>query len=145
MKQKIMLALGHFATVSDMDTLGYLGSEELAAAQRARLDSAGQQQRLAAEYLHKCRDSQLAKQKLRRDIAEIEADTVDGKFSDEEANLFERFATELDLEIDRLSQKSESYRAALRLFHKVPTQIWVLSFIATVVVVAALIAKMFKA
>lgn len=145
MKQKIMLALGHFATVSDVDTLGYLGSEELAAAQRARFDSAGQQQRLAAEYLHKCRDGQLAKQQLRRDIAEIEADTIDGKFSDEEANLFERFVTELDLEIDRLSKTSESYRAALRLFHKVPAQIWVLSFIATIVVATVLIAKMFKA
>ena len=144
MKQKVMRALGHFAAVSDVDTLGYLAGEELMAAQSARVDLASQQQRLALEYLHKCGDRQVAKQQLRRDIAEIEADTIDQKFSDDEANLFDRFATGLDLEIDRLSQKPEWQWGLLRLFLKVPTQAVVMVFIAAAVAVVVLIAKTFN-
>ncbi len=143
MQEKIMRTLGHFAMVSDVDTLGYLSGEERMAAEQARVDLAGQQKRLALEYLHRCHDCQLAKQQLRRDIAEIEADAINGKFSDDEAWLFERFVVALDPEIDRLSQKTPKQRAALRMFMKVPVQIVVLASIAAATTIVVLIAKIF--
>lgn len=144
MKENVMRALGHFAIVSDVDTLGYLAGEELMAAQQARVELDGQQKRLALEYLHRFHDPKSAKQQLRQDIAGIEADTINGRFSDDEARLLERFAEALDPEIDRLGERSLWQRNALRLFLKIPSQIVVLVPIAAAAAaIVALIAKTF--
>jgi len=134
--QKIMEGLGLFAMREEVDGAGYLGHEELLAAQRARADFGAFQERLAAEYLRKHRAALLAKQALREDIRALELSTDTGKFSDDEAGLLHRFEHQIGDAVDRLAGKGAMQRELILWFHRTPGAVKALLLAGTLLALA---------
>ena len=116
----LMEGLGLFALREEVDRAGYLGHDELLAAQQARVDFGAFQERIAAEYLQKHQVALLAKQALREDIRELELSTDMGKFTPEEAALLQRFEIQIGEAIGRLANMNAAYRTFALWFHRTP-------------------------
>jgi hypothetical protein len=141
MQNKLMEGLGMFALLEDSDGAGYLGHEDAAAVQRARVDFGAFREGLAAEYLQKDAQAELAKQRLRHDIRKIEAGTETGKFSDEEAALFDRYSGDIGEAIDRLASKPGWQRAIILWFFRTPGIIKVVIVAVAIAAIAILFGK----
>lgn len=141
MHKKLMEGLGLSAAICDADAAGYLRQEEAVAIQRARIDYGAFCEGLAAEYL--CVDGQalLAKERLRRDINQIEVATDTRKFDPDEAALFEQFAAHVDERIDRLAKKNGFQRSFILWFFRTPGIVKALILAAVVFAIAIAIGR----
>ena len=133
-----MEALGQSVALADANDAGYLGLHDFAAVQHGRADFGALCEGIAAEYLQSHHEILLAKQALRADIFAIGSKTETGRFSVDEADLFERLAVNIDVAIDLLGSKSGWQRTLILWFFRTPGIIkaLLLALIATLVAVS---------